>query len=280
MTAFAAKFTTPAQRPILRDAAIIFGVAWFVIGWFVLRYDFDFLTDARAYYNGSVQPYEGIVGTKGVFTYLPPLAQAFAFLRVIPEPLFLGCWLSLNIGVALWLLRGQWAAGLMLAMPLSDAIVSGQIEIMMAAAVVLGRPGAWALPLLSKSTTGVGLLWYAARREWRALAIALGLTAAICAVSFALSPSLWATWWEFIILHARTAGQALPLRLGIALVVVAWGARKGRYWTVPLAVTIALPVLYVHSLVMLLGVGAVRARRKGGLLAPATQLTARTAPTS
>ncbi len=44
-------------------------------------------------------------------------------------------------------------------------------------------PAAWSLILLTKITPGIGLLWFAVRREWRALAIALGATAAIASVS-------------------------------------------------------------------------------------------------
>ena len=43
-------------------------------------------------------------------------------------------------------------------------------------AIVLGFrwPFTWAFVLLTKVTPGVGLLWFAVRREWRSLAIALG----------------------------------------------------------------------------------------------------------
>jgi hypothetical protein len=250
------------RRPLLRDAAIIFGVAWFLIGWFVLHYDFDFLTDARSYWDGSLDPYDGNVGTKGVFTYLPPLAQAFAFLHVIPEPVFMAGWFALNVAVTLWLLRGQWLVGLMLAMPISDALRTGQIELLMTAAIVLMRPAGWALPILAKSTTGVSLLWYVLRREWRNLSIALGVVAGICAASFALSPELWQRWLAFILLQAETAGQALPFRLAGAVAVVVWGARTNRAWTLVPAAMLALPVLWLHSLAMLLGIGAIRARHR------------------
>ena len=45
-----------------------------------------------------------------------------------------------------------------------------------AAAIVIGFrwPAAWSLVLLTKITPGIGLLWFAVRREWRSLAIALG----------------------------------------------------------------------------------------------------------
>ena len=41
------------------------------------------------------------------------------------------------------------------------------------------HPAAWAFPLLTKVTTGVGVLWFAFRRDWRSLGIAIGATAVI-----------------------------------------------------------------------------------------------------
>ena len=48
----------------------------------------------------------------------------------------------------------------------------------MAAAIALGfrYPAAWSFLLLTKVTPGIGLVWFAVRREWRPLAIALGFT--------------------------------------------------------------------------------------------------------
>jgi hypothetical protein len=48
--------------------------------------------------------------------------------------------------------------------------------------------------LLTKVTPGVGLLWLALRREWGALAVALGATVAIAALSWAAAPALWKQW--------------------------------------------------------------------------------------
>ena len=48
------------------------------------------------------------------------------------------------------------------------------------ALVGLGWPAAWALPLLPKVTPGIGVVWFLVRREWRSLAIAVGLGIAVC----------------------------------------------------------------------------------------------------
>src|SRR5437867_3643636 len=78
----------------------------------------------------------------------------------------------------------------------SFGLLVGNIHFMLGAAIVLGFrwPTIWAFPLLTKVTPGVGLLWFAIRRDWRRLAIASGLTTAIGLASFALAPHLWFDW--------------------------------------------------------------------------------------
>ena len=112
-------------------------------------------------------------------------------------------------------------------------------------------PWTWAFILLTKVTPGVGLAWFAVRREWRSLAIALGVTAAIAAVSLAVDGHLWVDWLGFL---GRAGGGAtvaqfdigIPLwiRLPAALVLVAWGGLTDRRWTVPVAATLGLPILW------------------------------------
>ena len=89
-------------------------------------------------------------------------------------------------------------------------------------------PGAWAVVFLTKITPGIGVLWFAFRREWRSFAIALGVTAAVTAVSFALNPQWWAEFREAMTVQAGAAMEvppaaiqiSLPVRLVLAVVVV------------------------------------------------------------
>src|SRR6185295_19509104 len=111
-------------------------------------------------------------------------------------------------------------------------------------------PATWAFILLSKVTPGVGLIWFLARGEWRKLGIALGATAAIVAVSFALTPNLWADW--IALLGRNTAVDfrlpvvpgPLVVRVGLAALLIFWGARTDRRWTVPVGAALAVPVGY------------------------------------
>ena len=117
-------------------------------------------------------------------------------------------------------------------------------------------------------TPGVGLAWFAVRREWRPLTVALGVTAAIVAVSWLINPAAWNEW--FAMLMRGTSGTtdcgahciAIPLlpRLVVALAIVIAGARAGQRWTVPLAAMLALPVLWLAGLSMMVAVVALAVR--------------------
>jgi hypothetical protein len=114
--------------------------------------------------------------------------------------------------------------------------------------------------LLTKITPGIGLLWFAVRREWRQLAIALGATAAIAAASALVMPDAWREWVDVIIGNAGKGGTwasvpvPLWLRLPAAVAIVVWGARTDRRWTVPVAAMLALPALWYGGISMLLAV--------------------------
>jgi len=135
------------------------------------------------------------------------------------------------------------------------------VQFLIAAAIVIGFrwSAAWAFPILTKITPAVGLLWFAVRREWRALATAVGVTAAIVVVSFALSPSAWADWIAFLLASPGRSEMLLP-RLVIAALLVALGAMTGRRWLVPVAVWLSLPVVWINSWVILLAIIRLRER--------------------
>ena len=80
------------------------------------------------------------------------------------------------------------------------------------------------------------------------------MTGRIVAVSLVLQGQLWVDWLAFIgsTPEGGSVAQfqiAIPLwiRLPAAAVLVAWGALTDRRWTVPVAATLALPVLWVSG---------------------------------
>lgn len=218
--------------------------------------------DARAYRPDLGSPYGQWQDVGGAFLYSPAFAQTFGVsAHLLSVPMFVVAW-TMACLVVLWWLGGRWAFLLLLAPPLLLEVYMGNIHLLLAAAVVVGFrwPAAWAFPLLTKVTPGVGLLWFAVRREWRALGIALGATAAIAGVSFVIAPDLWRQWIELLIGHAaRPAIErdgVLPLgplwlRLIAAAAIASLGGLMGYRWPVLVASMLAMPVLWVNSLAML-----------------------------
>jgi Glycosyltransferase family 87 len=198
------------------------------------------------------------------YVYSPAFLQLLEPIRQLPWQAYIAAWTLILLGAVFVLTGRRWfAVGVVLGLM---ELAGGNIHLLLAAAMVLGFrwPGTWALVLLTKITPGIGLLWFVVRREWRKLAIALGTTAAIVAVSFALLPNAWFQWAEVL---TRIAGRdgtwaAVPIpflvRLPFAVALVVWGAWNGRRWTVPVAGMLALPALWYGGLSMLLAVIALR----------------------
>ena len=186
----------------------------------------------------------------GAFHYSPAVAQVFALFHVVPWWIFLWGWTALLVATLLWL-GGRWTLLLLAFPPLVLELYAGNINLLIAATIALGfrYPAAWAFVLLTKVTPGVGVLWFAFRREWRNLAIAFGATAAIVVVSFVIAPALWGQWVTALFdLGGLTTGSIpipVVVRLPVAAAVVWWGARTDRSWAVPVAATIATPVLWI-----------------------------------
>ena len=120
----------------------------------------------------------------------------FAVIGRVPREVFQVGWTVFLAAVAVWLARPWPASLLVLALPVSQEILIGQIHLLLAAAIVLGFrwAGTWAFVLLTKVTPGVGLLWFAVRREWRPLAIALGTTAVDRRGLVRDRPDAWRDW--------------------------------------------------------------------------------------
>lgn len=225
--------------------------------------------DAHAYWAVDLaNPYTRPIATTDAFTYPPPAALFFAVLGKLPFEVFQAGW-TLLIGAALLWLTGPWALAFLVLPVIASDLYLGNIHILLGAAVVgsLRRPGLWAIPLLTKPTVGVGLLWFAARGEWRRLATALGVTAVLAAAAYVLAPNLWRLWIDYVLATgvSPNVGAAywvpIPLlvRLPAAALLVIWGARTNRPWTLPTAAMLGLPVLWLVGLAMLTATFAVAA---------------------
>jgi Glycosyltransferase family 87 len=219
--------------------------------------------DAHAYWAVNLaDPYSRPVATQDAFTYPPPAALVFAVLGQLPWEVFQALW-TILIGLVLLWLVGPWAV-VFLALPVvSSDLYLGNIHVLLAGAIVgsLRRPWLWAIPLLTKPTCGLGLLWLAARGEWRRLGVAIGATAVLVAGSLVIAPGLWPAWISYVLATGPSPdlGNAwwipipLLIRLPVAAGLVVWGARTNRAWTLPAGAMLALPVLWLVGLAMLAG---------------------------
>jgi hypothetical protein len=220
--------------------------------------------DARCYYQATLaDPYLHSSWNDPIaYVYSPAFLQLVTPLTALPWQAFMAVWTALLL-VAVRFLTGPrlLVAGLIFPFTAME-VAGGNVSLLLAVAIVVGFrwSAAWALVLLTKITPGVGLVWFAVRGEWRSLAIALGATAAIVAVSAVLMPVAWREWLDVIIANVGKGGTwasvpiPLWLRLPAAVALVVWGARTDRRWTVPVASMLALPALWYGGLSMLLAV--------------------------
>ena len=218
--------------------------------------------DAFAYWAVHIaDPYRVPVGGLGAFTYTPVAARLFEPAGLLSWPAFLWLWSAVLLATVLWL-GGRRFLWILAFPPVALELYHGNVHLLLAAMCVLGfrYPAVWAFGIFTKATPGIGLLWFLVRREWRNLAIALGVTAVVGAVSLVVDGRLWGDWLALAI-SAESGGQVeqaqvpvpLLVRLPIAAVIVAWGALTDRRWTVPVAITLALPVLWPSGFAVLAG---------------------------
>jgi hypothetical protein len=224
--------------------------------------------------------------TVGAYVYSPAFLQLVSPLQHLPWLAFVGVWTAILM-LAVRFLTGArlFVVGMLLA---AGELVGGNISLLLAVAIVVGFrwPAAWALILLTKVTPGIGLLWFAARGEWRNLSIALAATVAVVVVSAAVMPWAWPEWIGVLTNIAGRDGTwaAVPIpflvRLPFAIAVVVWGARTDRRWTVPVACMLALPALWYGGLTMLLATIVLTNRTAETAASPANVPTAAAATSS
>jgi len=218
--------------------------------------------DAHVYWaTDPSHPYTSAQPGTPVFLYSPAFAQLTAPIHALPWTVYIAAWTVL-LTVALVWQAGLWTGIALLLFPVFVDLTVANIHLLMGAAIVAAFrwPWTWSFIVLTKITPGVGLLWFAFRREWRSLGIALGATAAVSAVSFVFAPGLWRDWFNLLVAASRAPDMnfivPIPVwyRLPLSVAILAWGAGTNRRWTVPLASCIAVPVLELNAFAMLVAI--------------------------
>jgi hypothetical protein len=194
--------------------------------------------------------YIGHIGETGVFSYAPPWAVVFGGLSWVPD-------LAMQVGImALSLLSiryvtGSWLwSGLVFFYPVSVMVMlAGNIEWLMAAAVVMaasGRPGPLVFTALAKISPMLG----AAPGQWRQVAVVLAVAGLVTLPWL----HLWPEWVEYLLRQPTSIDIHIgppwywrfPLALALLLI--------RRRWAAALAVVVAMPSLWLGSLVILASV--------------------------
>lgn len=236
-------------KPLLLPLSI-FGVLA-IIGSFVLARSHGY--DLIAYWIvNPADPYGANRWEQGGFNYAPPAALLLAPLGMLSWEAAQLLWLGLQL-VALWYVGRRWFLVLVLFPPVWLDITYGNINIFLAAMIVAGlrHPGVWAFGLLTKVTPGIGLVWFAVRRQWGKLATGLGVTVVVIVLSLLVQgPRVWMDWFDVLSQSGNIPSEtSLPIpllpRLAISGIVLAWAGIGNRTWVLPLAVTLAMPTLWL-----------------------------------
>ncbi len=252
-----ARVATPLRVRAVRDGLSVLGVI--ALAWTVL---YAPSADVHAYWAFTPgHPYGADLGYEDAFLYSPVIALLVLPFHALPFALVRLLLMAADVACLLYL-AGPWAFAVLALPPVFADVGTGNIHILLATAIALGfrYPASWSLVVLSKVSPGVGLLWFAVRREWRSLATALGVTGALALGSLVLVPAWWPEWFGVLSSSTRVTVTApllidapLALRVLAGAVIVAWGARANRPWTVSLAAMVALPEVWVIGAAVLLG---------------------------
>lgn len=225
--------------------------------------------DGHAYWVSRLpDPYtQAVYANPDGFYYSPLAAQVIAPFTLLPWPVFHAGVTALSLASLYWLV-GRWAVVALFLPFVAIELYAANIILPVAVAIVIGlrRPGAWAFPLLTKVTPGIGLAWFALQGEWRRLAVALGVTVALAGVSFLLAPDLWGEW---VAVLRRSAGMAplnslavpYPPRLAAAFLAIVFAARTDRAWLIPVSALLATPVIWPATFSLLMAIPRLRGGR-------------------
>jgi Glycosyltransferase family 87 len=248
-----------------------FTAAW-VVAILVLPFTPAGLADTRAYWaawQGGLYIPPPALGHAG-YIYPPPFAQLLFPATLLPWPVFALLWFGVS-AAAIWWLVQPVSRRLRLPLFLIFLASSGNIAVFVALAIASRRPWTWAVPLLTKITPGIGVAWYAVRREWRPLAVALGATIGVSVLSFLISPSDWTRWLALVPADAANRGGevvfflpqlALWARGLLAAALVVWGARTDRPWTLGAAALLASADILLSALPLLAAIPRLRAAER------------------
>lgn len=206
------------------------------------------------------------VGAYAAFFYPPPFAQLFAPLALLPFPVVVWVWRAVELA-CLRVAVGSWTtAGIALLVwpPVIAEIDAGNVHLVIAAAVALAMRGdaRTVVPAALTKFASLAVLPLAFVTDRRGLTLGIGLALLAVLLSAALAPDLWSAYAAFLPVvpngnegaYNIGAGVPLVLRLGLAALVSIAAIRWVRL--APVAALLAMPILWVHSLSVLVAIAS------------------------
>ena len=232
--------------------------------WYVLTRDGGSPVDALAYWAADPGDLYANPALHNGYNYSPAWEVLIGPGRLLPFETFVAIFRAIILGALVWL-AGPLTAIVLFLPPVASEVNAANIQFLLAGAIVLSFRKAdwwgatWAFVLLTKVSPGIGLLWFALRREWRKLAWAIGVTGAIAILTFVIWPDRWFAWLNLLV-GGSGSTEVSPyywsiwLRLPFAIAFVVLGAWRGWRWPVVVGATLALPIFFFLSPSMLVGV--------------------------
>lgn len=209
--------------------------------------------------------YTGEIGQRLVFSYAPPWAVGFALLAWVPGWAMQLAVIVLDL-LSIRYLTGSWLrSGLVLLFPLTPFVIAaGNIELMIAAAIVLAWRSGRVEPLVVFALAKIAPALAIPPRRWRAAALAVG-------VAFLITLPwwwLWPEWFQHLLRQPVVIAISIPIpwyfRLPVALALLL----LRRPWAAALAVVVAMPSLYLSTLLILLAPLRLFLDERAGRFAP------------
>lgn len=267
---------------LTQSVRIRYGRLWPFLNWALFALGSVFvvaaLTGTVAYGDGvnfgdGTHYWRGLAYESEHYRYSPTFYWLTAPFRALPLEAFAAIWTALHIAAVAWL--APW----MMAVPfVADDAISGNINTFLAVGVVLavrGHAWTWCLPLLTKVTPGVGILYHVGRRDWEAVAEAAGVTAVIVLIGVVFAPAFWLEWGESLRSGSENypniwSGSLIP-RIALGAVLCLLSARW--IWLLPVGMVVAFPGIWPSSLALLAAIprllsSARAGRGRGDLLTP------------
>lgn len=264
---FAASIDVDRWRSPIRLGLSAVGVAMLALVYAVPGPGFDFYAYWAVHPTDPYRIPDGL----GAFHYAPPVIWLTEPFKLLPFEVGYAVWTALMAAALVWTTR-WWALAWCAFPPVASEFYHGNIDLLLAAALVAGfrAPTAWVLLPITKVTTGINLLWPILRRDRRTITTVAVVGLVVVVASLAIQGvDLWRAWIDHLLVRMGRpeAGGALIdislwLRLPFAVALMVWATLTSRRWAVPIAVALAMPLLWFHSLAVLVAMQPLAGARR------------------